>query len=482
MVIAHCGERLLLLFAVIALIATWSTGAGAGRQDYLKGKQHWQAKEYQSAYDSLMVFRREPYGRRAEVDYMLATSACRLQGHQAWGAEVLEWLPYGYPLDSAAQTIVAAERRLCAAALAGGALSAVPGQTPQALVSAGMTAIGKTFYWAGRDIPVNSYPARKERDIKLSELDRRMAATRSPEATSEVLRLLASNDLGDARAVRSKHFILASLAGHDPSRLREIAADLEAYLAFLIAKYGMPIPDYAITVYLLPSVADLRKLAQNLHGLDVSPATIGYSFVEDRSVVGVIPSDRIGTLYHELFHLVVRANFGDIPQWLDEGMAALYEVSSHRCGQVYGEPNWRGRVLQELESFRPSVAQLISASWFPPDMPGRYEASTADHKEIRRQAAIMATARYLALYLQETGQLVGLYTAFRDRENTGSAESIPAQSARLVDVALGQSVAELDARFWSWFEELDSDGRIVRPGNHCEGDHDLGKHLPTVSP
>ena len=43
-----------------------------------------------------------------------------------------------------------------------------------------------------------------------------------------------------------------------------------------------------------------------------------------------------------------RNNFGDIPPWLDEGMASLYEVSEVSGNHILGLPNWARRRSETL--------------------------------------------------------------------------------------------------------------------------------------
>ena len=109
---------------------------------------------------------------------------------------------------------------------------------------------------------------------------------------------------------------------------------------------------------------EVKQLAERRHGLDVSSATIGYAFVEDASIVAAVPTTAAGTVLHELFHLLVRSNFGDVPQWLDEGIAGLYEVSGRRGDVYFGLENWRRKVLETTWDVRPDLAELIRAEWF----------------------------------------------------------------------------------------------------------------------
>src|ERR1051325_10177877 len=100
--------------------------------------------------------------------------------------------------------------------------------------------------------------------------------------------------------------------------------------------YDMPAPSYFITVYLVPNDGILGLLASLIHGITIYEGTIGYSFPYDQSITAIIPRMIFGTLKHELFHLMVRKNFGDIPPWLEEGMATLYEVSRVRDEGIVG--------------------------------------------------------------------------------------------------------------------------------------------------
>lgn len=69
----------------------------------------------------------------------------------------------------------------------------------------------------------------------------------------------------------------------------------------------------------------------------------------------------------------------------------------------------------------------------------------------RKQAAMMATARYAALYLQERGQLVDVYRAVRDRGFDELAGPAPDHAVALVEAALGQPIEAIDAAFVAWF-------------------------------
>jgi len=182
--------------------------------------------------------------------------------------------------------------------------------------------------------------------------------------------------------------------------------------------------------------------------------------------------------------LLVRADFGDIPQWLDEGIASLYEVSGRKEDEYFGLPNWRGDVLQGLWQERPTVRDLIGTEWFSFDDPrvqpqglvlvSRYEDGIdpdpsrprGNTAAARRNAVTMAMARYFLLYLDRRGELAPVFHAVRDRGFAELDGDARAHTLELVESTLGRSVDALNAEFSAWFQsgELDSVRRIVDSG------------------
>jgi len=130
--------------------------------------------------------------------------------------------------------------------------------------------------------------------------------------------------------------------------------------------------------------------------------------------------------------------------WMDEGLAALYEVSMLTPGGIVGVDNWRRRVLQEVWTHRPSVGALVRMT------SGAFANEPKDF-ELERQAANHAMARYLMLYLQERGTLAPLYRAFRDRDVDRLAGDPGDEAVRLVEAVVGLPVADLDRDFERWF-------------------------------
>ena len=65
----------------------------AAQAQYETGKQQWLQQVYPDAYSILLDYRKEPFGRRPEVDFMIGTSACRMLCCRDWGHLFLGALP-----------------------------------------------------------------------------------------------------------------------------------------------------------------------------------------------------------------------------------------------------------------------------------------------------------------------------------------------------------------------------------------------------
>ena len=170
-----------------------------------------------------------------------------------------------------------------------------------------------------------------------------------------------------------------------------------------------------------------------------------------------------GTLQHEFFHLTVRSTFGDIPQWLDEGLASLYEVSrmtpdttvevaagQTRPSRFVGLPNWRGRILSELQSERSPLEQMITSNWFAFEQPGNHDPDAPD---ARHMAVTLAEARYFTLYLQDRGMLKPLYERLRSQVPDAKRDAGKGALAAVADVTQ-EPLDRLDHDFIAWFNKL----------------------------
>ena len=76
----------------------------------------WRNERYESVVRQLTLIRREPYGKNVYVDYMLATSLCRITGMEDLGQRYFERILASYDLREQQATLVRHERTNCRAA------------------------------------------------------------------------------------------------------------------------------------------------------------------------------------------------------------------------------------------------------------------------------------------------------------------------------------------------------------------------------
>jgi len=426
-------------FALVAVLLFIAEVRSQTVLDTIRGE--WKSGSYQHVLDRLFEYRELAYGKTAEVDYMIATSACRLPGMEKWGSQFFHWILNYYNLETANRQRIQNEMNMCASNIAPQAVNF--SSRWSTMGSAGVS--GKAYYWLNSEnSALSNNPVKVIRELSYEELNRRLFPPGQGDSAAAATR----ERVGSTYKIQSSGPFVVATSGHQSAgAIDTMISALTLYMNFYQRKYHIPAVSHLITMYLVPEQASLRQLAGKIHGIEVNQASIGYSFRDDMSIVGVIPGNIYGTLAHELFHLMARNNFGDIPPWLDEGNAALYEVSRVSGDSVYGIPNWRGAVLQQFWELRPTVDSLVRMNWQAFDnAPGDFEA--------RGQAANHATARYFILYLQQTGRLFDIYEAFRKRSVTKS-EQLPAdESAALVESVLGKPLSVVDNEFAGWFKSL----------------------------
>jgi hypothetical protein len=431
--------------AALALLAFASIARAAPDPRYVQGKAEWLERHYPPATALLYDLRTKAAVRTVQIDYMIGTGACRTPGRRSWGLGFLDWALYRYSLAPGARSLVQRERDLCRGTSPLPTLDATVA-TAALQTAAGSWAQGKIYYLRNADEPVATYTARPLGTLDPQALARRLVPVNDPAAIQAAL---APTLPASARLHVVSRYAFVTTAGQSDAQLDAMAAQLDVYLAFLDRTYGIRLPPNYLTIYLVPTQEDMRATARRLHMLDISPATIGYTFQDDQSAVALIPGDAIGTLFHELFHLVVRSTFGDIPQWLDEGVAALYEVSEIDRGTVRGLRNWRGPVLLDLWSQRPLLRDVITADWFVSDTPSEkfeYDGPPPSTQAITVQFAV---ARYFALYLQKKGKLQQLFAKVQSL--TPHEGVNPAQATLAAAVSVIGPIDTVQADFDRWF-------------------------------
>ena len=190
-------------------------------------------------------------------------------------------------------------------------------------------------------------------------------------------------------------------------------------------------PEEPLVLLLCSNESLYRDLAQQFDGYDPI-AYDGYFQRGERRLMLNLASGE-GTLAHELCHALAAVDAPHLPEWFDEGLAALHEqirFSDDRL-LVWGEPNWRCRIVQNAlaAGSLPRIADFVSRESFRGDDEGLN----------------YAFARSLCLFLQERGLLAHYVRKLRCGPPDSSRGLVPLQ--RLLGVA---TPAAVDTAFQNW--------------------------------
>ena len=462
-----------LIISLLAVLPAAALGQSQQDADYVEGFNAWRNAQYALASERLSRYRiSQPYGRLYEVDYWLGTSWCRLPGKEPTGASFLDWAFRFENMPDDQRGKFRSERDLC--------LHGVRDKPQMVqIVTAGPAtsrAEGKIYYVAGqRDgSGLDAPPLHVTKPLPAEEYAKRIF----PRTRLEDARGATAQRVPGATVVyASGRFVIASLSPqHTASQLAQMSTRLEHFLTYLQDEYGIRMPESVITVYLVPDPKAMVKIASALHGISAPPTTLGYAFQNDLSVVCQLTGTATGTVLHELFHLAAHSSFGDIPQFLDEGMAGLYETSTVVDGRYYGAPNWRGKVLKagrEMGSAVP-LSAVITSPWFA-DEP-TFSAGDFPHFDMDQQAYVLAAARYFAVWLQQQDKLATLFDAMRDRPISDQYVSADRQALQIVEKVTGKPIEQLERDFGEWLLVAER----VEPGQQFPGARKVASHTETI--
>jgi hypothetical protein len=190
-------------------------------------------------------------------------------------------------------------------------------------------------------------------------------------------------------------------------------------------------PDKPVTIVALASEASYRAAASSLD--DYEPlAYAGYTKRDRRRIVFNLSTGR-GTLAHELAHVLAAFDFPGMPEWFDEGLAALHEEASFSGDglTMVGSSNWRSRLLHEAlrEGQLPALETVIKS----PEFRGEGEGLN------------YAVVRCFCQYLQERGLASHFYRKFRD-----AVEDDPSGISTLCALLGVATIDDVDRDFRAW--------------------------------
>jgi hypothetical protein len=260
-----------------------------------------------------------------------------------------------------------------------------------------------------------------------------------------------SSLLGNSYSIdtSSGRWVIVTRKDAGQSKVENAILAIQRTADFLATYYRLSVPDKLITVFMMPDVGALQAAAMKVHNISLSPSSLGYSNPYDLCLMGISDVEHTGTINHELFHLMIKSDIGDMPAWLDEGLACLYSTAYWQENILKGGNTWRTSVLKNAEGSNskdlrlPTVKLLASFTWDDFN-------STAD-QNICRIAVNYAFSNHLMLYFQEKRFLQKIVDAYRYRPDVDLKKlSHYPGNTEILEKAAGEPVDSIQAHFSTW--------------------------------
>jgi hypothetical protein len=408
------------------------------------------AGEYDKVFDSCTRLRKEVYGKNAVVDYFIAKSLC-LDGYKDKSAYCFNCIIKNFKLSGAKKSFIQEEITTCTAPAAEEAatVAATPDfsyinnvSLPEASVGGKM---GKVYdcFTQNQTMNLSSMVSAEELESRLFTVNKKTAAIKKIKSIADERYKI---DTGG-------RYVFVTLKKYPLDSVSYAASQLEKAYRFFVSYYGLRAPDQLLTVYMLRDQNALRQTAKLVHGIILPDPNIGYSNLSDLSLLGIGDAKHLGTMYHELFHLVVRTDVGDIPAFLDEGLASLYSVSKWKNDTLLGDYRpWRLEELQEAKHATdkqlqiPPLDKLINYSWD--------EFDGVETKNVCQVAVNYALSNFIMIYLQEKKLLQQMVNAFKNRPFVPDDPANVKTNVQIFEAVVKDSIINFTGKFDDWFSKL----------------------------
>lgn len=209
---------------------------------------------------------------------------------------------------------------------------------------------------------------------------------------------------------------------------------LEAYFNGRFSKR----PARAVSVYLFPDAKPYEQYCQKRWG-EACGSPYGFYRPDERRIV-MNAGPGIGTLTHELVHPIMESDFPEAPEWLNEGVASLFEALNMPApGQIHGVKNWRHpRLLRALRSPKEQKEASLPALFAMNDATFRNDDEDLHY----------ATARYLCQWLDQQGKLWPFYQRYRDNHDLDPSGTLAFQAV------VGKSPSDANDDWARWVKRL----------------------------
>jgi hypothetical protein len=375
--------------------------------------------EYSLLVNKVCSMRENEYYKNAFMDYCLAFSYCQL-GYNQISAEWFDHLMDNYNSISSAKRQELNQLKAKCQNLTEPKSTAADNAEDMFKFLTAMNPEGYDNLQAGIEIHQKmGIPNVKER---VAEVDYEHAIfnAKNPQFTqrqkSEAYNYYQGlQGLNSLKCDSTRHLLF--LYPPDTRSVRSQTSKLEDYYEYYRRSFDLGESNRLITVFYCEHRSTLDTIARKVHNINVPESTYGYASSSDLVMLGIASPAWLGAMKHELFHLMIRSFIGDIPAWLDEGIACCYESSSLMNNQVkVNMDNYRTELLRELNMMRysardslplPTVELLTNFNW------QRFSGNPGD---LKIKASINYSLSFVFVkFLMDNGILPQMVYAFRNR-------------------------------------------------------------------
>lgn len=223
--------------------------------------------------------------------------------------------------------------------------------------------------------------------------------------------------------------------------------ELENSLEVLVSKYGFTVPENKIIIHVATDKYTMKNIAMKIHGIPINKNLLGYSTDPDQSIVVMAPGLILGTIKHELCHILINYSWGAMAPWLSEGIPAMYEVSDFRNNDLKVLNNWRSEIIDGAmdHHYNISLDSLIRCDWL------KFNAQSDSLYNPRRLAVNHAMARYFCFYLLQQNKLKDIVKIYTERDPEIMEESVEENAVKIVENVLGKPINQVQKDFEKWY-------------------------------
>lgn len=414
-------------------------------------------QDFNRLHTEAQAVREGPCGKHYVVDYFIARSLCGSPGLEGSGREWFDYLLDHYAIPKELMGSFRADRTACTA---GGNAAAGLAFDPRYLrleidpssVRGKLGPLGDCFGTKKKPM----HPDQPRLTEQLNDLKSNLIPVQRAD-TAEGMRVLRGALGKKYRIALHDPFILVAPKGLKDKLLEDQVADeLRRAAEYYVSAFGFELPPYYIIAGLMHDTKTLAELSKACHGFALPKEYFGYSHTGDMTLFTRSIMGSVATARHELFHLLARTNSGDLPPWLDEGVASVLEASEWKDGALKGKLkygyNYRLEALQQAGHLReisrsiPRIDALVDMGW------ERFEGLDEDPECIL--ALHYAVAKHFALFLQEEGRLADVLRAHQHLVTTDAEGRTRFRTSRQVtEEALGAPLSVVGRRYEQWFKE-----------------------------